>query len=283
MSFTEKSSVKSFGGQQKVFTHDSRETKCSMTVAVYLPPQALAGEKCPVLYFLSGLTCTEANCVQKGGFQRIAAEKGIIVVGPDTSPRGCNIAGEDDSWDFGSGAGFYLDATVAPWADNYRMFSYVSKELPALINANFPVTDKAAITGHSMGGHGALICALKNPGQYTSVSAFAAIANPTSCPWGEKAFKGYLGGDESAWKAWDASALAAQYAGPKLPVLADTGTADGFLKDGQLRPEALEAAAAGNAHLEFQSRMQDGYDHSYFFIATFIEKHLNFHAKHLRP
>ena len=245
--------------------------------------EAVSGERCPVLYFLSGLTCTEANCIQKSGFQRMAAEKGLIVVNPDTSPRGVQIDGQDDSWDFGSGAGFYVDASEAKWARHYNMFSYVTKELRELVDANFPtIPDQIAITGHSMGGHGALVCALRNPGLYKSVSAFAAIANPVNCPWGKKAFAGYLGPDQDVWKRWDATCLALNYAGPPLPILADTGSADGFHKDGQLLPDNLVKAASDNPAISLENRMQEGYDHSYFFIATFIQDHINFHAAHLK-
>lgn len=194
-----------------------------MKFSVYLPPKALAGEKLPVLYWLSGLTCTEENFMIKSGFQRYAAENNLIVVGPDTSPRGVQIEGQDDSWDFGSGAGFYVDATEEKWAKHYRMYSYVTKELPQIVEAELPVVPGSrSISGHSMGGHGALICSLKNPGVYKSVSAFAPISNPSECPWGVKAFTGYLGSDKEAWKAWDATHLVQQYSGPPLELLIDT-------------------------------------------------------------
>jgi S-formylglutathione hydrolase len=233
-----------------------------------------------VLYWLSGLTCNDENFMQKAGAQRVAAELGIALVAPDTSPRGCNLPGEDDSYDFGSGAGFYLNATEQPWAAHYRMYTYVSEELPALIERHFPVTERRAISGHSMGGHGALICALKNPGRYRSVSAFAPISNPSHCPWGEKAFSGYLGSDREGWKAWDSCELIAT-ARERLPILVDQGDADQFLQQ-QLKPEALEAACAAAGH-PLELRIRPGYDHSYFFIASFIEDHLRHHARALQP
>jgi len=274
-----KSSTKCFGGSVGVYSHESVETKTSMTFSIYQPAKAET-EKCPVVYWLSGLTCTEANFVQKAGAQRIAEELGLIVVCPDTSPRGCNIEGEEESWDFGTGAGFYVDATEEKWKTNYRMYSYVTKELPALIGNNFSILkDRQSIFGHSMGGHGALICALKNPGLYKSVSAFAPICNPIQCPWGEKAFTGYLGSDKETWKHYDACELAAGYTGPKLDILSDQGDDDGFLKNGQLLPDNLVATCANNSKVNLISRLQRGYDHSYYFIATYVEEHLRFHAK----
>jgi len=205
MSITEVSCNKCFGGSQKVYSHHSSELGCDMKFAIFLPSTAKSGHPAPALYWLSGLTCTEQNFIQKAGAQNYAEKHGIIIICPDTSPRGCNIPGEDESWDFGTGAGFYLNATEEKWKTNYRMFSYVTEELPKLINANFPVIqDKISISGHSMGGHGALVCALKNPGLYKSVSAFAPICNPINCPWGDKAFSGYLGGNKESWKQWDA-------------------------------------------------------------------------------
>jgi S-formylglutathione hydrolase len=219
----EVSSSKSFGGLQKVFSHESVELKCEMKFSLYVPPKALDGEKCPVLYFLSGLTCTEQNFIVKCGFQRYAAENNLIVVGPDTSPRGFNFPGEHDDYDFGSGAGFYLNATQEPWKTNYRMYSYVTEELPGLIESEFTFVEpgKRSISGHSMGGHGALICSLKNPGFYTSTSAFAPISNPSQVPWGQKAFKEYLGSNEESWKEWDATTLAKNYSGPPISMLVD--------------------------------------------------------------
>jgi len=270
-------SNKCFGGWLKRYKHTSTATGTEMVFAIYLPPQAQT-EKVPVLYWLSGLTCTDENFMQKAGAQRMAAELGIALVAPDTSPRGTDLPGEHDSYDFGSGAGFYVNATRQPWSAHYNMFDYVTEELPALLEQYFPVTDKRSISGHSMGGHGALICALKKPGQYASVSAFAPIANPVNCPWGEKAFSGYLGDDREAWKAWDACELVGS-AKEKLPLLVDQGEADNFLKE-QLKPEALEAAfkAAG---YPLELRLQPGYDHSYFFIASFIGDHLRHHARAL--
>lgn len=221
---TEVSTAKCFGGHQKVFSHDSQELGCNMKFAVYVPPQAeTAGAQLPVLYWLSGLTCTEQNFITKSGFQRYAAENNVVVVSPDTSPRGLSIAGEDDDWDFGSGAGFYVNATQDPWKNNYRMYSYVTEELPALIESELPYVQKGrkSISGHSMGGHGALICALKNPGAYVAATAFAPISNPSQVPWGQKAFTGYLGPDNELWKEWDATELAKTYTGPSLHLLVD--------------------------------------------------------------
>lgn len=276
----EKSSQKCFGGYAKIFTHQSSETKTPMTFGVILPPQA-ESQKCPVLYWLSGLTCTEQNFITKAGGQRVASELGIIIVCPDTSPRGCKIEGEEDGWDFGTGAGFYVDATEEKWKNNYRMYSYVTSELPKVIAENFPTNGKQSIFGHSMGGHGALICALKNPGLYKSASAFAPICNPIKCQWGQKAFLGYLGSDQESWKAYDATELAAVYSGPNLELMSDQGSEDGFLKQSQLLPDALVEASAPNKNLKLVYRLQDGYDHSYYFISTFVEDHLRFHAKHL--
>nr|MBO2509510.1 S-formylglutathione hydrolase [Gammaproteobacteria bacterium] len=271
------SSNKSFGGWHKRYRHRSSSLGCDMVFAVYLPPQAeQPGARLPVLYWLSGLTCTDENFMQKAGAQRLAAELGLVIVAPDTSPRGPDVPGDPDgAWDFGLGAGFYLNATREPWARHYRMYDYVVQELPALIEANFPVDERRAISGHSMGGHGALICALKNPGRYRSVSAFAPISNPSNCPWGEKAFSRYLGEDRSLWREWDASLLLAE-AKEKLPILVDQGDRDDFLAN-QLKPEALQAAAKAAGH-PLTLRMQPGYDHSYYFIASFIDDHLRHHA-----
>lgn len=271
-------SNKCFGGWLKRYKHASTATGTEMVFAIYLPPQAET-QKVPVLYWLSGLTCTDENFMQKAGAQRVAAELGIALVAPDTSPRGTDLPGEHESYDFGSGAGFYVNATQEPWATHYNMFDYVTDELPALVEQHFPLTDKRAISGHSMGGHGALVCALKKPGRYASVSAFAPISNPVNCPWGEKAFGGYLGDDREAWKAWDACELVAT-AKEKLPLLVDQGEADNFLKE-QLKPEALKAACDAAGH-PLELRLQPGYDHSYFFIASFIEDHLRHHGKALR-
>ncbi|GHD40786.1 S-formylglutathione hydrolase [Marinobacter persicus] len=270
-------SNKCFGGWLKRYKHTSKATGTEMVFAIYLPPQAET-QKVPVLYWLSGLTCTDENFMQKAGAQRVAAELGIALVAPDTSPRGTDLPGEHESYDFGSGAGFYVNATREPWSAHYNMYDYVTEELPALIEQHFPVTEKRAISGHSMGGHGALICALKNPGRYASVSAFAPITNPVNCPWGEKAFSGYLGDDRESWKAWDACELVAT-AKEKLPLLVDQGEADNFLEE-QLKPEALKAACEAAGH-PLELRLQPGYDHSYFFIASFIEDHLRHHGKAL--
>ncbi|WP_440812766.1 S-formylglutathione hydrolase [Pseudomonas syringae] len=270
---------KSFGGWHKRYKHHSTVLGCDMVFAVYLPPQAEQGGKLPVLYWLSGLTCTDENFMQKAAAHRLAAELGIIIVAPDTSPRGADVADDPDgAWDFGQGAGFYLNATEAPYARHYQMHDYVVKELPALIEAHFPASQARSISGHSMGGHGALICALRNPGRYRSVSAFSPISNPIDCPWGQKAFSRYLGEDRSRWREWDASVLMSDVA-EKLPTLVDQGDRDDFLVN-QLKPEALVQAAKA-AHYPLTLRMQPGYDHSYFFIASFIEDHLRHHAQAL--
>ncbi len=275
------SSNKSFGGWHKRYRHRSSTLNCDMVFAVYLPPQAEQGATLPVLYWLSGLTCTDENFMQKAGAQRMAAELGLIIVAPDTSPRGDGVPDDaNGAYDFGLGAGFYVNATQEPWARNYRMYDYVVQELPALIEVNFPVSDKRGIAGHSMGGHGALICALKNPGRYQSVSAFSPITNPLNCPWGEKAFSNYLGEDRSRWREWDASVLIAE-AREKLPLLIDQGDRDDFL-EGQLKPDALKSAAQAAGH-PLTLRLQPGYDHSYYFIASFIDDHLRHHAAALQP
>lgn len=275
------SSNKCCGGTQKVFSHNSAELGCSMRFAVFVPPQFESGPV-PVLYWLSGLTCTEQNFVTKAGAQAHAAKHGFLLVAPDTSPRGLNISGEEDSWDFGTGAGFYVDATKDPWKKNYRMYSYITKELPAVIEANFKInSEKIGIMGHSMGGHGALICALKNPEMYKSVSAFAPICNPMECPWGQKAFEGYLGNIKHHWKDYDACSLVKDYDGPAREILIDQGTDDEFLHKEQLLPENLEKAAQGSK-LAVNLRMQDGYDHSYYFISSFIGDHFEHAAKFLK-
>lgn len=270
------SSNKSFAGWHKRYRHRSTTLQCEMTFGIYLPPQAEQGAQLPVLYWLSGLTCTDENFMHKAGAQRMAAELGLIIVAPDTSPRGADVPGDPDgAWDFGHGAGFYLNATQAPWAQHYRMHDYVVDELPALIEAHFPASAKRGVSGHSMGGHGALVCALRNPGRYQSLSAFAPISNPSQCPWGEKAFSRYLGADRTTWQAWDACALLAD-ASEKLPILVDQGDRDDFLPQ-QLKPSALQAAAEAAGH-PLTLRMQPGYDHSYYFIASFIDDHLRHHA-----
>ncbi|MDX5299352.1 MAG: S-formylglutathione hydrolase [Gammaproteobacteria bacterium] len=277
MALTQVSRQACFGGWQLRYRHVSRTLGCDMVFAVYLPPQAEQGMTLPVLYWLSGLTCTDENFVQKAGAQRIAAELGIIIVAPDTSPRGPDVpADPEGAWDFGLGAGFYINATQAPWATHYRMHDYVVKELPALIEAEFPVSGVRGISGHSMGGHGALICALRHPGRYHSVSAFAPICHPLDCPWGEKAFSRYLGDDRDVWREWDACELLAG-AEERLPILVDQGDQDGFLST-QLKPQTLQAVAQAIGY-PLTLRMQPGYDHSHFFIASFIEDHLRFHAR----
>jgi len=267
----------SFGGWQDVYRHRSAVLGCDMAFAIYLPPQAQAGPV-PVLYWLSGLTCTEQNFITKAGAQRYAAEHGIAIVCPDTSPRGDDVA-DADGYDLGQGAGFYVNATQAPWAAHYRMFDYVAEELPALIEAHFPVTAARAISGHSMGGHGALVVALSKPGRYRSVSAFSPIVAPSQVPWGEKAFSAYLGDDREAWKQYDASERI-RAAAEKLPVLVDQGEADEFL-DAQLQPWRLKDAADAAGYPVYL-RMQPGHDHSYYFIASFIGEHIAHHAAALR-
>ncbi len=268
-----------FGGTQAVYSHLSRQTTGMMHFGIFIPPIA-ATMKVPVLYWLSGLTCTQENFITKAGAQRIAAELGLIIVVPDTSPRDLKIEGEDESYDFGKGAGFYVDATQSPWSKGYRMYSYIREELTQLVASNFPVdTTRTGIFGHSMGGHGALTIALKNPDEFKSVSAFAPICSPMHCLWGEKAFTGYLGTDKAQWKNYDATSLIIErgWKGPAL--LVDQGTMDPFLTS-QLMPEKLEHACR-MANVPLTLRMQEGYDHSYFFIASFIEDHLRFHAGNL--
>ncbi|HMM25051.1 MAG TPA: S-formylglutathione hydrolase [Pseudoxanthomonas mexicana] len=266
-----------FGGWQDVYRHRSEVLGCDMTVGVYLPPQVEQGP-CPVLYWLSGLTCTEQNFITKAGAQRYAAEHGIILVAPDTSPRGEDVA-DAEGYDLGKGAGFYVNATQVPWASHYRMYDYIVDELPAWVEADPMASDRRAISGHSMGGHGALTIALKNPGRYRSVSAFSPIVAPTQVPWGQKAFAAYLGDDREAWKAWDTVELVRQ-AREQLPLLVDQGDADEFLH-GQLKPELLRAAAAEAGH-PLTLRLQPGYDHSYYFIASFIGDHIAHHAAALK-
>jgi S-formylglutathione hydrolase len=267
-----------FGGEQTVYRHASRATGTAMAFSLYLPPRA-ADAPCPVVFYLSGLTCTWANVTEKGGFQRTAAELGLIVVCPDTSPRGAGLAGEDEAYDFGSGAGFYLDATREPWSRHYRMRSYIEEELVALIGAHFPADlDRLGLFGHSMGGHGALTLAFRSPGRYRSLSAFAPIVAPSRVPWGRKAFAGYLGADEARWLEHDACALAATTEW-RRPILVDQGTGDEFLET-QLRPELFEAACA-DAGIPLTLRRQPGYDHSYYFIASFMADHLRHHAEQL--
>ena len=267
-----------FEGWQQRWRHDSSTLNCPMTFSIFLPPPRDHTPP-PVLYWLSGLTCNDENFTTKAGAQRVAAELGIVLVMPDTSPRGEQVA-NDDGYDLGQGAGFYLNATQPPWATHYQMYDYLRDELPALIQSQFNVSDRCAISGHSMGGHGALIMALKNPGKYTSVSAFAPIVNPCSVPWGIKAFSTYLGEDKDAWLEWDSCALMyASNAQDAIPTLIDQGDNDQFLAD-QLQPAVLAEAARQKAW-PMTLRIQPGYDHSYYFIASFIEDHLRFHAQYL--
>ena len=262
-----------FGGIQEVWSHRSSALGCEMRFGIYLPPQVQQGN-CPVLYWLSGLTCSEQNFITKSGAQRYAAEHGVILVAPDTSPRGDDVA-DAEGYDLGLGAGFYLNATQSPWSAHYRMYDYVVDELPALIDECFATTKARSISGHSMGGHGALVIALRNPGRYRSVSAFAPIVAPSRVPWGEKAFAAYLGDDREAWRQWDATALISD-AGEHLPLLVDQGDGDEFLAT-QLRPELLREACAAAGH-PLQLRMRPGYDHSYYFVASFIDEHVAHHA-----
>ena len=266
-----------FGGVQRFVRHDSRECRGPMRVAVYEPPQVREhGARVPVLYYLAGLTCTEETFAIKAGAQRLAAQYGLMLVAPDTSPREPRIAGDDASWDFGIGAGFYVDATEAPWSAHYRMYSYVTRELPELIAGHFAVdAARQSIMGHSMGGHGALVCALRNPELYRSVSAFAPIVAPAQVPWGQKAFRGYLGPDRAAWAEYDATALVEHAPWPGK-IMIDQGTDDKFLAE-QLRPE-LFADACARAGQQLRLRMQPGYDHSYWFIQTFMPDHVAWHA-----
>ncbi|MBU6487750.1 MAG: S-formylglutathione hydrolase [Burkholderiales bacterium] len=265
-------------GYQEVWTHASSTLQCEMRFAIYLPSEALSGQPCPVLYWLSGLTCTEQNFITKSGAQRYAAEHGLVIVAPDTSPRGDEVA-DDPSYDLGKGAGFYVNATRQPWAKHYRMYDYVVDELPALIEARFPVTQARSISGHSMGGHGALTIALRNPASYRSVSAFSPIVAPSQVPWGEKAFTAYLGDDRQAWKDCDAVELVKAGA-ERLPLRIDQGSGDEFL-DKQLKPELLRAACDATGH-PLELNLRAGYDHSYYFIASFIGEHIAYHAKALR-
>ncbi|HEV2747346.1 MAG TPA: S-formylglutathione hydrolase [Allosphingosinicella sp.] len=270
--------AKSFGGTQGVYRHSSRATGTAMTFSVYLPPQAAAGAKLPIVWYLSGLTCTHANVTEKGGFQRVCAELGLIFVAPDTSPRGEHVP-DDEGYDFGHGAGFYVDATEEPFAANYRMYSYIVDELTNLIEAEFPADmARQGITGHSMGGHGALTIALRNPSRFASVSAFAPIVAPSQVPWGQKAFTGYLGEDRRVWRRYDAAALIENGASIG-EILVDQGTSDSFLAK-ELKPDLL-ADACRAAGISLTLRLQEGYDHSYYFISTFMEDHLRWHAERL--
>lgn len=273
-------SIKEFGGYLNRYRHQSSVNQCEMTFSVYLPPQASDGPV-PALYWLSGLTCTDDNARTKAGAQRYAAEHGIALIFPDTSPRGDVVPDEPERYDLGQGAGFYVNATHTPYADNYHMYDYVTKELPALVEAQLPLLPGVkSVTGHSMGGHGALICALKEPDAYRSVSAFAPICNPVNCGWGKGCFTAYLGEDQSSWAAYDATELVK--GGARVPhLLIDSGLADEFYDEGQLLPENLKAScdAAGQP---LELRLQEGYDHSYHFIATFIGEHIAYHAERLK-
>ncbi|MDA8621294.1 S-formylglutathione hydrolase [Psychrosphaera sp.] len=271
------SSTKVFGGWHKQFQHKAASVAGDMQFAVFLPPRISDSNKMPVVYWLSGLTCTDENFMQKAGALKMAAELGIVIVAPDTSPRGEFVA-NDDSYDLGQGAGFYVNATKQPWAAHYQMYDYVVNELPKLIEAEFPVTSQKSISGHSMGGHGALTIGLKNPAAYASVSAFSPICNPSDCPWGEKAFTAYLGQDRSVWAQYDTVELI-KGADSFLPTLVDQGLADNFYPE-QLKTEQLIKVAADHNY-DIEVNMHEGYDHSYYFIASFIETHLQFHARHL--
>lgn len=265
-----------FGGRQQRWQHTSTSLNCEMKFSIFLPPQAAKG-KVPLLWCLAGLTCSDENFSVKSGAQRLAAELGIALVMPDTSPRGENVP-DDASYDLGQGAGFYLNATQAPWDRHFKMYDYLTVELPTLLAEQFPITERQAIMGHSMGGHGALVLALRQAGRYTSVSAFAPIVNPCAVPWGQKAFAAYLGDDRAAAESYDATLLMAK-ASHRLPVLVDQGDSDNFYPQ-QLQPEALEAVAQQQG-FDFTLRWQKGYDHSYFFIASVVEDHLRFHGQYL--
>jgi len=270
-----------FGGAVSFHRHASAETACAMRFAVYLPPQA-ERRKVPVLWYLAGLTCTEETFMIKAGAQRVAAELGLALVAPDTSPRGVSLPGDSDSWDFGVAAGFYLDALALPWSRHYRMYSYVTRELAALVEEHFPVDPKRqGIFGHSMGGHGALTLGMKNPDRYRSISAFSPISAPMHCPWGQKAFTGYLGPDRDQWRASDACELirGLPTVSGRAPLLVDQGLADQFMEQ-QLMPERLEQACKDTGY-PLTLRRQPGYDHGYFFISTFVEDHLRHHARAL--
>jgi S-formylglutathione hydrolase len=273
--FSIRSEQNCFGGLIGFYSHQSDATGTEMRVGVYVPSHA-SNVRLPALYWLAGLTCNEETFMIKAGAQHLAAKHGLVLVAPDTSPRGAGITGEDDDWDFGTGAGFYLDATKQPWARHYRMANYISDELPRLVESRFPVlAGVRGIFGHSMGGHGALVTALRNPQAWRSVSAFAPIANPVAAPWGQKAFAGYLGDDEDTWKVWDASLLMRHHPYPGR-ILVDQGTADQFLQT-QLHPHALESAASSSGQ-DLLLRRHEGYDHSYWFIQTFMADHIAHHA-----
>jgi S-formylglutathione hydrolase len=271
-----------FGGTLSFYRHWSESCGCRLNFSIYLPPDSSYSGPLPVLYFLAGLTCTEENFMAKAGAQRYAAEHGMAIIAPDTSPRNCGIPGEEDDWDLGTGAGFYVDATEAPWNTHYRMYTYITEELPALVAATFNIdSTRQGICGHSMGGHGALVCGLRNRDRYRSISAFAPIAAPSQCPWGQKAFRHYLGENRADWGAYDATELVKVNADDLRPILIDQGLADTFLEE-QLRPDLL-LEACRQADRSIVYRAQPQYDHSYYFIATFIEEHIRFHARYLNP
>jgi S-formylglutathione hydrolase len=271
-----------FGGTVSFYSHWSESCRCTLNFSIYRPSEFNRASTSPVLYFLAGLTCTEENFMAKAGAQRYAAEYGMAIVAPDTSPRNCGIPGEEDNWDLGTGAGFYIDATEAPWDYHYRMYTYVTEELPALVAEHFNIDPtRQGICGHSMGGHGALVCGLRNRDCYRSISAFAPIAAPSQCPWGQKAFRHYLGENPATWSVYDATELVKATVGDLRPILIDQGLADSFLAE-QLRPDLL-IEACRQADRPIAYRAQPHYDHSYYFIATFIEDHIRFHARHLNP
>jgi S-formylglutathione hydrolase len=271
------SANRSFGGWVKRFEHRSEVLDCDMVFGAYLPPQAEQGPV-PALWWLSGLTCTDENFMQKAGAQRIAADLGLAIICPDTSPRGTDLPGEHDDWDFGSGAGFYVNATQEPWSRHYRMYDYVTQELPRVAESVLPLDGRKSVSGHSMGGHGALICALREPEAWHSVSAFSPICHPSECPWGVKAFSHYLGEDRNDWAEWDATQLVTRV-DKQLPILIDQGADDEFLGD-QLKPGSLEQACICTHH-PLEINLREGYDHSYFFVASFIEDHLRHHGRAL--
>jgi S-formylglutathione hydrolase len=271
------SANRSFGGWVKRFAHRSDVLDCDMVFGAYLPPQAEQGPV-PALWWLSGLTCTDENFMQKAGAQRLAAELGMAIICPDTSPRGTDLPGEHDDWDFGSGAGFYVNATQAPWSAHYRMYDYVTRELPDIAESILPLDGRKSVSGHSMGGHGALVCALREPERWQSVSAFSPICHPSESPWGIKAFTHYLGEDRNDWAEWDATQLVTTV-DKQLPILIDQGADDEFLGD-QLKPGSLEQACICTHH-PLEINLREGYDHSYFFVASFIDDHLRHHARAL--
>jgi S-formylglutathione hydrolase len=272
----------SFGGTVSFYSHWSKSCGCPLNFSIFLPPESSQSPALPVLYFLAGLTCTEENFMAKAGAQRYAAEYGMAIVAPDTSPRNCGIPGEEDDWDLGTGAGFYVDATEAPWNAHYRMYTYVTAELPALVAEHFNIDpSRQGICGHSMGGHGALVCGLRNGDRYRSISAFAPIAAPSQCPWGQKALRHYLGENPATWSAYDATELIKTGTDDLRPILIDQGLADAFLAE-QLQPDLL-IDACRQVDRPILYRSQPHYDHSYYFIATFIEDHIRFHARHLNP